>query len=127
MVPQTNTLFRIGLCHCPVLSEGRTDTRLALYRCSSCVSSLSRPSQRMWRQDASASHSALHASSAASGFRRSSAARPRNACSFSTSSRMERSAAHQAPQKWPRCGASAAGQIHATRPSVIALRSVIGS
>ena len=36
---------------------------------------------------------------------------------------MERSAALHAPQKWPRCGASAPGQIHATRPSVIALRA----
>lgn len=44
---------------------------------------------------------------------------------FSTSSRMERSAPHHAPQKWPKCGASAAGQIHATRPNVIALFSMM--
>lgn len=38
---------------------------------------------------------------------------------------MERSAPHHAPQKWPKCGASAAGQIHATRPNVIALFSMM--
>ena len=76
----------------------------------------------------------------------SNAQSPRKACSFSTSSRMPRSAVHlqarrtqhgnahtpcsgtcavlpasyQGPRKAPTCGASASVHIHANRPSVIA-------
>ena len=49
--------------------------------------------------------------------------RPRKACSFSTSSRMLRRAAHQGPMKCSRWGAITSGLIQLTRPSVIALHS----
>jgi hypothetical protein len=57
-----------------------------------------------------------------SGFALSRAHRPRKACSFSTSSRMLRSALHQGPTKCTRWGAICPGDTHATRPSVIALQ-----
>ena len=57
-----------------------------------------------------------------SGFALSRAQRPRKACSFSTSSRMLRSALHQGPTKCTRWGAICPGDTHATRPSVIALQ-----
>ena len=48
--------------------------------------------------------------------------RPRKACSFSTSSRMLRSAEHHTPTKCSRCGAMGSGHTQATRPNVIALQ-----
>ena len=47
---------------------------------------------------------------------------PRRACSFSTSSRTERRAAHQGPTKAGRKEAMLPGQTQATRPTVMALQ-----
>lgn len=71
-------------------------------------------------------HSAVHLGSlqgSTSGLARSRAQSPRKACSFSTSSRMLRSALHQGPTKCARWGAICPGHTHATRPSVIALHA----
>ena len=90
-----------------------------------CAKLLARTSHLTCLQDTTAAATAPNAVIAGSGFSLMTLHRPMNACSFSVSSRIPRSALHQAAQKCARCGATCSGHIHATRPSVMALFSMM--